>query len=46
MIFVKHKFPLKLKITLNQTIQCFSGPNIGLSFGNFKELTSYTVFNV
>ena len=29
---------------LNQTIQRFSGPNIGFTLGDFKELTSLNVF--
>ena len=45
-IYIKHKLPLKLKIILHETIEHFSGPNIGFTFGNFMELTSLEVFKV
>lgn len=31
---------------LNQTIQRFSGPNIGFTLGHFMELTSLNAFKV
>ena len=45
-IYVTHKLPLRLKIKLKQTIERFSGPNIGFTLGNFMELTSFNIFHV
>ena len=45
-MLIKLKLPLKLKIQLIQTIQRFSGPNIGFTLGSFMELNSLNVFKV
>ena len=43
---VKFKLPLRLKFKVNQTIQRFSGPEIGFTFGNSMDLTTLSILNV
>ena len=45
-MLIEFKLPIKLKIKLHETIQRFSGPNIGFTLGNFMELTSLNYFKV
>ena len=45
-VYVRIKLPVTLKIKLNQTIQRYSGPDIGFAFGNSMKLTSLKIFKV
>ena len=45
-VYVKINLPIKHKLKLNQTIQCYNGSNIGFTFGNSMELSSMNILNV
>ena len=45
-VYVKTKLPLQLKIKLSETIERYSGPKIGFSFGNSLAITPFNIFMV
>ena len=45
-VYVNCKLPLTLKFKLNHTIERFSGPKIGFSLWEFRQLTTLDLFKV
>ena len=45
-VYAKTRLPLQLKIKLSETIERYSGPKIGFSFGNSLAITPFSIFMV